>query len=232
MKNALGKFLMIVLSTAALLLPAAATAQKRIYTRSFKMQDFRSKTTKVVLGGSDVFNAALRQEVTSLWTVSPYEFCSPAEYEKQKNNPETYFLYTESSRGIVYLTLGRGGNDAANDAFKRPLTVVSIPVAGEADATGNTLQYLPAFISIIQDYADRAIDSEFAAYRGLGAISKRIPADVTLITDPEEASAAFTGCQPATAVRITITPSGRPEDKPRYRITFRTDTYEFYSLRK
>ena len=69
----------IILLFSLLLLSLASLGQKRIYTKSFRLQDFKSKTTKVVLGGSETLNASIRQEITSYWTISPYEFCTPAQ---------------------------------------------------------------------------------------------------------------------------------------------------------
>ena len=100
MKRPTGKILIVF---ALLMLPILAWGQKRIYTKSFRLQDFKSKTTRVVLSGSPEFNQALRENITSLWTISPYEFCSQAEFEKQKNNPDMCFLYPESKRGRLTL---------------------------------------------------------------------------------------------------------------------------------
>lgn len=232
MKNALKIFLVIAILLPALLMPEAVFAQKRLYTRSFKLQDFKSKTTRIVLSGSREFNESLRMEVTSLWSISPYEFCSQDEFEKQKANPEAYFLHTETNKGIVYLTLSRGGKDDDADALKRPVTVVSLPISGESDTSGREILYMPAFLSIIQDYAEAAVNSEFAAYTGLNAIKRKVPKGITVISNPEEADRAFRDSDPYSAVCLTITPSGNPSDKPRYRLTFGIADYQFYSLRK
>ena len=227
MKKALGKFL-LVLVLAASCLPS--WGQKRIYTKGYKMQDFRSKTTKVVLDAGPL-GRSIRQEVTSLWTISPYEFCTPEQYEKQKTNPDYYFLHTESSRGIIYLTLDKGGkSDDAND-LKKPFNVVSLPVSGEQDQSGRVYIYMPAYISVIQDYADAAINSETAAYTGLKAICRGVPRGVQVIKDPAAAEEAFLEHIPETAVRVTITPTGEPSDKPRYHLTFGTEDYRLYSFR-
>ena len=55
-----------VLLLAILFLPLGAQVQKRIYTRSYMLQDFKSKTTKVVLGGDAALNASLRQDHITL----------------------------------------------------------------------------------------------------------------------------------------------------------------------
>ena len=221
-----------VLLLAILFLPPGAQAQKRIYTRSYMLQDFKSKTTKVVLGGDAALNASLRQEVPSFWTISPYEFCTPAEYEKQKNNPECYWLRPETVKGIVFLTLERGGKEDDASAFKRPFTVVSLPVSGEHDQSGGASIFMPAYLSIIQDFTDVAIDSEMTAYRGLQALARHAPKGTKVYDDPDEAANAFRNMEPDAAVRVLITPDGKPESKPRYKLVFGTSGYELYAYGK
>ncbi|MBR5043139.1 MAG: hypothetical protein IKX67_07850 [Bacteroidales bacterium] len=226
------RFRKIILLLALVLLPACLWGQKRIYTKSFRLQDFKSKTTKVVLGGSDALNASIRQEVTSLWTISPYEFCTPAQYEKQKTNPDLCFLCVEKSRGIIFLTLSKGGRSNDSNALKRPLEIISIPIAGEQDGSGQELVYMPAFISIIQDYTEAAMNSETVAYTGLGAIAHGVPRGVTVYSNPEAARKAFTEGRADSAVKIIISPDGNPSSKPRHKLTFGTLDYRLYSYGK
>lgn len=229
MKHPLGKILLLL---AVLLLPLSLWGQKRIYTKSYRLQDFKSKTTKVVLSGNDALNASLRQEVTSLWTISPYEFCTPAQYEKQKNNPDICFLCIEKSRGIVFLTLSKGGRSEDPNALKRPLEIISLPIAGENDPSGQELIYMPAFISIIQDYTEAAMDSETAAYSGLKAIARGVPRGVKVYSAPDEARRVFSGQLPDSAVQILISPDGTTSSKPRHKLTFDTRDYCLYSYSK
>jgi len=229
MRHSVRKYLLLA---AVLLIPLSGWAQKRIYTRSFQIQDFKSKTTKVVLGGSRTFNASLRQEVTTFWTASPYEFCTPDEYESQKSSPDCYFLRPEISKGIIFLTLSRGGQKDATDAHKLPVTVVSLPVAGKDDDSELELACMPIFISILQDYVDAAINSEYVAYTGLRSICKRMPKDITVYTEPEEAREAIISQYTDSAVQILITPDGNPKSKPRYRLLVDTSSYALYSYGK
>ena len=55
-------------------------AQGKVTTRKHLFADFSDKITKVVMSGNDIIDGVLRQEVVDQWTVSPFEFCSPAEY--------------------------------------------------------------------------------------------------------------------------------------------------------
>ena len=229
MKRSFGKYLLVSL---LLLQSVTGWSQLRIFTRSYMLQDFKSKPTKVVLGGSKDFNSALRQEITSLWTLTPYEFCTEKEYGKQKNNPDCYFLHPETEKGIVYLVLSRGGKKNDDDALKRPITIVSLPISGKDDSSGRELIYLPAFISIIQDYAEAAVASEFKAYGGLLAIKNRIPQEFAVYSAPAEADEAFRS-QFTDAVSIVhITPDGNPKSKPRYELGIGTSDYRLYKYAK
>ena len=227
MKKAFGKFLLVLVLVATAL---PSWGQKRIYTKGYKMQDFRSKTTKIVLDAGPM-GRSIRQEVTSLWTISPYEFCTPEQYEKQKTSPDYYFLHTETSRGIICLTLEKGGKPEDPNDLKKPFTVVSLPISGEQDQSGRVYIYMPAYISVIQDYTDAAINSETVAYTGVKAICRGVPRGVRVVKDPAEADKAFSEHTPETAVRVTVTPTGDPSDKPRYHLTFGTEDYRLYSFR-
>lgn len=229
MKHFLKKLLLL---SAILLVPLSGWGQKRIYTKSFQIQDFKSKTTKVVLDGAPALKASLRQEVTSFWTVSPYEFCTLAEYQKQKDSPDCYFLYTEVNKGIIFLTLSRGGDSSATDALKLPVTVISVPIAGVNDPDGYETVYMPAYITMLQDFVESALTSEYAAYTGLRAICTRKSKDTKVITEPAEAAAAFMSQEPQSACRIIITPDGDPKSKPRFTLVIDTSTYELYSYAK
>lgn len=228
MKRPTGKILLVFV---LLMIPLLSWGQKRIYTKSFRMQDIKSKTTKVVLSLAPEFDQALRENVTSLWTISPYEFCTREEFDKQKNNPDLCFLYPETKRGIIFLTLAKGGKKNDPNPLKRPLEVISVPVSGEMDTSGQVLLYMPVFLSIVQDYTEAAMESEPAAYSGIGAITHGTPNGITVYTDPAEAAEAFRNRRPASAVRIVISPDGSPNSKPHYKMTFSTADYRLFSYR-
>lgn len=233
MNRSYGKILLLIWTLVLLfgtMTPSAG--QKRIYTKSFRLQDFKSKTTKVVLGGSEALNASIRQEVTSYWTISPYEFCTPSQYEKQKTNSDICFLYLEKSRGIVYLTLSKGGKPDDSNALKRPLQIISIPISGEQDESGRERVFMPAFISIIQDYVEAAMDSEAAAYGGLKAIARGVPRGVKVYSSDAEAVQVFSRHSADTAVQIVITPDGTPSSKPRHKLVFGASDYRLYQYGK
>ncbi|MBR4809110.1 MAG: hypothetical protein IK031_02385 [Bacteroidales bacterium] len=226
MKNAIVKILLLLVFAGV---AAPAGAQKKIYTRSYRVQDFKSRTTKVVLGSAPGLDAVLREDITAFWTASAYEFCTPAEYEKQKTDPGSYFLRPVTEKGIVYLVLTKGGREKDADALKHPMNLVSVPVAGEN--WNGSLLYMPAFITMIQDYAEAAMTSERVAYSGLKGICRWRRPGTRVVKDPEEAASAFRDAREGVAVQVTITPDGSSASKPRHRLVFSADGYQLHSYR-
>ena len=81
-----------ILLIAIVLIPAICSAQAKVYTKKVKLSDFPTKTTKVVLTGNDMLDNPLKNEVARRWHISPYEFCTIAEYDSIKTSPDYYFL--------------------------------------------------------------------------------------------------------------------------------------------
>lgn len=200
---------------------AQQKSQKKLYTRSYRLQDFRSKTARIVLDGPDDVCNALREDVTSFWTISPYEFCTPADYSAAGEGSTDYFLRPETSKGIVYLTLTKGA--------VKPMKIVSVPVAG-VDYPASLI-YMPAYLSIIQDYVDAAMNSEFKAYMGPKSICRIRPPGRKVYKDPAEAEKVFRSGDPDAAVRVIITPDGSPASRPRRTMVFGAANYELHSFR-
>ena len=176
--------LLLLTLFALLLLPASASGQARIQTRKYKLSDFPTKTTKVVLAGSEMFNNALTEEMARRWLVSPYECCTLDEYEKLKNSPEYYFLIPattktrkEAEPGIVTLTLLKGGLEKSDDPEKTGFDVISIPCAAAESPSGREFVFLPAFLDIMQRFVSDAMTSDRFNIGGLSAYSRKLLRD-------------------------------------------------------
>ncbi|MBR4827061.1 MAG: hypothetical protein IKZ91_04170 [Bacteroidales bacterium] len=208
MKNVLK---ILLLAAVLAFIPAIASAQKKIYTKSYRIQDFKSRTTMIVLGSNSKLDPSLREEVTALWTISPYEFCTPAQYDKLKSDPARYFLRPVTAKGIISLVLTKGGTDNSANVLETPMTLATIPIAGEESL--GTIAYLPAFLSILQDYVERALDSERIAYSGISAVKTR--------RHPEDK-----------AITVLVSSDGTAASRPRYRYVIDPGTYQLYSFRK
>lgn len=149
----------------------AAYGQAKINTKKVKIADLATRTTKVVLGAGDMIDSALRDEVSARWRISPYEFCTAEEYNSLKENSDYYFLLIARSnekkyRGILTLTLMKGGKAKADDPQKRPVDVASLPISSSEFPSGREVVFLPAMLDILQDYVTRAMRSDGAGYTG------------------------------------------------------------------
>ena len=171
------KFLILLV---AIILPLTAFAQAQITTKKIKISDFTQKTTKVVLTGNALFDAVLKEEIAARWRISPYEFCTLQEFNELKNQDSHYFLIstkgqfkTEDEPGLQFLTLVKGGADAEN-GLDQMLEIVSLPIASAEDPSGRELTFLPAFLMIIQQYAQDSIDHDINAYVGLTNYTKNL----------------------------------------------------------
>ncbi|MGN0202651.1 MAG: hypothetical protein ACI399_07105 [Candidatus Cryptobacteroides sp.] len=155
---------------AALVMATDLFGQAQITTKKEKIKTFTTSTTKIVLSGDDLFDNALQDCISSSWTVSPYEFCTMAEFEALKTNPALYFLipvkeqfHKETDPGITFLALVKGGV-AADKSVGDMLELTSFPLKGADAHFGKEIAFLPFIIRFIQDQALGKTGSEFKAY--------------------------------------------------------------------
>ena len=155
MFNRLAKYFICLLAT---LLPMTLAAQGDIYTKSARLADFPQKTTKIVLSGDAGLDALLREEITSRWRISPYEFCSPAEFESLRTGTRYYFLHIEKDAEFTWMKLSKGG-PASGHPLRTAMEVVGVPIASAGQISADELVFLPAFIDIVQEYLLKAMKS-------------------------------------------------------------------------
>ena len=148
-------------------------AQGKVTTRKHLFADFSDKITKVVMSGNDIIDGVLRQEVVDLWTVSPFEFCSSAEYESLKKSDTYYFLLVTAGQAkgeeapmVRFLTLEKGGAESGDNIPLRT-EVISLPLCPVEGGSGRELVFLPALVKGVQDFAAQAMESEKTAYSGM-----------------------------------------------------------------
>lgn len=171
----------IILIISLLLAAAfAAPAQLKLATRSFRLADFPARTTRVVLTGDAATDAVLKSEISRRWRVSPYEFCSIAEFEKGREAKGFYYLAIlqefsgrDNVPGPSFLTVIKGGKPKASNPDEKGFEVISIPYCDGKAGMGREIEYLPVFIDIIQAYMQGAMTSEKTAYTGLSGIISR-----------------------------------------------------------
>ena len=138
-------------------------SQVTITTRKAKVSDFTTRTTRMVLTGDAIFDGVFRQEVSSRWLISPFEFCTREEYENSKTSQEYYFLMPVDSRrkkesepGLAVLTLLKGGPEEG-DATVTSFEILSVPYASAEDPSGREFVLLPALLDAIQSYMKEAM---------------------------------------------------------------------------
>lgn len=255
------RFFAILLILAGLAaMPASMLAQQKVSTKKYKIADLGTRTTKVVLSGNDMLDAALKEEVAALWRISPYEFCTGEEYNSLKKNPDYYFLLLARSqekkyRGILTLTLMKGGDPAAEDFQKRPVDVASLPFSSAGFPSGREMALMPAFIDIIQDYIAKSMDSDRVGYTGFdvyagnvrrsghkriffadtdmtpeldSAVIKRYFDEDMVLCDEAEADTQFTSRAYNTLVSYTVSPFDPEKGSLCYKMLIDADSHELY----
>ena len=171
--------ILCILAAFAVLAPVALHGQAKVSTKKLKIADLATRTTKVVLGSGGMMDSALRDEVAARWRISPYEFCTVEEFNSLKEDPSYYFLLVARSdekkyRGLLTLTLMKGGKVKAEDPQKRPVDVASLPLCAADFPSGREVVFLPAMLDILQDYVARAMRSDGAGYSGFDIYARQV----------------------------------------------------------
>ncbi|MCQ2146835.1 MAG: hypothetical protein MJZ16_04880 [Bacteroidales bacterium] len=164
-----------------LFIPTESNAQIKITTKKEKLSDFERKTTKIVLRGNEFTDDALKQNATSTWTLSPFEFCSQEEFESLKTSDNYYFLMIvkgqnkkEVEAGLDFITLVKGGS-AAKDGISEMEEVITLPYASSKWPSGRESIYLPAMLDIIQEFTRNAMSTDLKGYSGPSYYNVNLP---------------------------------------------------------
>jgi len=222
----------LFLTLVLLLAGASAFGQGKVYTRKVRLEDFPTRTTKVVLGGSTFLDLALREEITVHWRISPYEFCTPEEYARLRSSNNYYFLVLAQEDGIAYLILSKGGREDEKESMRKPFEVVRMPVASIDDPSGRELIYMGAFLDIIQTFVEEAMVSDKTAYGGLAAVNGSKLAGRRIHLDPGQADAVYNEGTSQDLLGITIAPVRINFRSVCYRMLISADTHELFYYEK
>ena len=147
----------------------AAGAQAKIETKKYKIADLPTKTVKVVLTGNSFMDGLLRAEVRRVWTLSPYEYCTEADFDQLRSSDDYYFLRVVSDRfkngdGIDMLTLLKGGS---GKELADMLEVATLPLCASEGSSGREAVYFGILLEVLQKQAERAMDSDIRGYMGI-----------------------------------------------------------------
>ncbi|MBQ5582412.1 MAG: hypothetical protein IIU68_03565 [Bacteroidales bacterium] len=229
MKN-IAKHIFILL--AFLLCTLEAFPQGKVYTRKAKLEDFPISTTKVVIDGNSFLGIALREEIALRWRISPYEHCTPQEYDQLKTNHSYYFINLIEEEGIAFLVLTKGGKEEDSDQFKRPFEVVRVPFASVGDPSGRELIFMGAFVDILQIFVEDAMLADQVAYSGLKHYNSTKLSHKVIYLDPEKADEQYLNNTPGTLVGICISPTEISKRSYCYKMLITADSHELYYYKK
>ena len=222
----------LFLTLLLLLCSLSAFAQGKVYTRKARLGDFPTRTTKVVLSGDSILLLALHEEVTVHWRISPYEFCTPEEYEQLRSSNNYYFLTLAQEEGIAYLILSKGGKADETESLKKPFEVVRMPVASLYNPSGRELIYMGAFLDIIQSFVEEAMVSDKTAYSGLSAANGSKITGRRIYLDPDQADAAYLAAEAGALLGLTIAPVQISFRSVCYKMLIAADTHELLYFEK
>lgn len=226
-------FVKYFLAIALALLPLVSRGQGRVYTRKAKLEDFASRTTKVVLTGMPVLDIILKEEISSRWRISPYEFCTAADYERYKGRDLYYFLRFAKDSDFMYLIISKGGLESSEDPRAVAFDVLKMPVAPSDNSGGQELIYMPAFIDIAQDFMVKAIESDRIAYGGLKSVaSKRSTRGRLIYLNEEGAGRAFESSEKQALCGIIIQPAENGSRNYCYKMLIGSDDHMLYYYRR
>lgn len=224
------KRLGLLIAAALLLLPVLCAGQAKVYTRKAKLEDFTVKITKVVTNGQALVEINLRDEVTSRWRISSFEFISTGEYERIKNDNNYYFLRLISDGGLAFLSLEKGGKEEDADRLKRPFEIVRIPIGATGMFLGADIIYMGAFLDIIQEYTLDAIASDKSGYLGLETCNFKNLKGKSVCLVGDEADSAYAEQRPDTLVPVCFAPA--PGGEWCYKMLIDAETHELMYFNK
>lgn len=158
-------------------------AQARIYTRTYLLSDFSSTVMKVVLSGNSMMDMCLREAVSSGWTLSPYEFCRPDDFDEVRKDPLSYVMSVVSAGGLVFLSIDKGGREDDKDTRNHPFNLAKLPVATSENFDSRDFSCLPVWLDIFQDYIQKACKHEKSAWAGLSYRNRsKLPENYTILS--------------------------------------------------
>lgn len=227
-----GRLQKIIFALVLILSSIQGHSQGKIYTKRVKLEDFPTKTVKVLCEGSSFLEISLRTEITARWRISPYEFCTQSEYDKLIKDHNFYFLSITQSDGVAFLTLTKGGSEETKDNKIKPFEVIDVPIACVSQPSGRELMFMGAFVDIIQNYVLDAMSSDHIAYAGLNYYNSAKLANKTIYVDTDEIDDLYLNEQPDAILGISIVPDNTGPEYSCYKMLIAADTHELFYYKK
>ncbi len=159
------KKIILILAFAMTVFPACA--QAKLETKKFRISDLCEKTMEMVLTGNPMVDAAYRGKAQDVWHISPFEFCTAAQFEQRKKSEDYYFIVItdnsfgkETSAGIKFLSMYKG-NPKAGEGVEGLYKITSVPFCGSGWGDGRESAFLPAMLNAVQQQALSILGREF-----------------------------------------------------------------------
>lgn len=216
---------------AALMLCTSVLAwgqSSKIYTKKARMADFTARTTKVVVSGNSLLDLAFKDEVSSGWNVSPFEYCTVQQYLELQNDNSYYFLRLIRENGVAFLSLSKGGIQKDPDNRKRPFEVVRIAIAADGATSGREFAFLGAFIAIVQRFAEDAMRTDMIGYAGLNHYNKVSLEGRKVWFNETAGNEMITRGEADALVGLVIAPHDIGFSTKCYKMLISTDTHELF----
>ena len=145
--------------------------------------DIPARITKVVVSGDNSMTDLLfKNSVEESWNISPYEFCSPEEFDRIKTDTNYYFLvrldkmHRKTDTPAMEFVCFLKGNEKADDNLSQMPELIALPLFPDNDDNDRVFTYLPAYMNIIQTYIQKIVDGKvYPSKHGeihLGTMSK------------------------------------------------------------
>lgn len=250
------RFLTILLLLSISICTFAQQAQVTIVSKKEKLSDFQTKTMKVVLLGEDYISLSLREAMKNSWSISAYEFCDKAEFDRIKKDDKFYFMIIinnnqdKKDEGISYLRIVKGGEEDFNDM----LEVITMPICASDEHMGREGAYMPLILGTMQNYIEKSL---LGSFKNPSSIIKKAPKgkhinilldenDLSnqidekvrtkrlagIIRSEKEVAEAIQYGLSNTMVGYSIYPSNPKEGAICYKMLFDTRTHDIYYFKK
>lgn len=140
---------------------------EKLESRRVYVGDIPSRVTKVVLSKDNSFPDLLfKNAVEKGWYLTPFEYCTYAEFEKIKCDTNYYFLLRIDKMdkkgedpSMEFITYVKGG-PKAEEGIGKMTELISLPIYPGEDKNGRIFSYLPTYMNIIQEYLQNVSEGE------------------------------------------------------------------------
>ncbi|MCF0166051.1 MAG: hypothetical protein HUJ89_02580 [Bacteroidales bacterium] len=152
--------------------------ERPVPPRKEHLRDFPEKTLRVVsMGDNTMTDLFFVNAVKKGWFISPFEICSPKEFETLKRDSSCYFLtriiqlHSKSGKPVMECMALLKGSISCKEGIENMPVIMTLPMLPMDDSEGRIFPYLHSYVSIFQYHIQSIIDRTFYAYLGMNRYS-------------------------------------------------------------